>query len=147
MRSGCLSVRLLADGVCVFRNATRRRTVAAVSAVFLLIGMLIATIVFTTSRNQFHSPDCVVGVSRTTCLLAAPMHARTYHGLGTLSEALAWRWGFSFQGTQTRFFWHTAASLMNHCYHLLCSKKQSAIQIVLAFTITDGAFSTSKMPY
>ena len=72
------------------------------------------------------------------------MHARTYHGLGTLSEALAWRWGFSFQGTQTRFFWNTAASLMNHCYHLLCSKKQSAIQIVLAFTITDGAFSTSK---
>ena len=36
LRSGCLSVRLFADGVCVFRNAARRRTVAAVSAAFLL---------------------------------------------------------------------------------------------------------------
>ena len=33
LRSGSLSVKLFADGVCVFRNATRRRTVAAVSAV------------------------------------------------------------------------------------------------------------------
>ena len=36
LRSGCLSVRLFADRVCVFRNAARRRTVAAVSAAFLL---------------------------------------------------------------------------------------------------------------
>ena len=35
LRSGSLSVRLSADGICVFRNAARRRTVAAVSAAFL----------------------------------------------------------------------------------------------------------------
>ena len=36
LRSGSLSVRLSADGICVFRNAACRRTVAAVSAAFLL---------------------------------------------------------------------------------------------------------------
>mgnify|MGYP006988458577 CR=1 FL=1 len=35
LRSGSLSVRLSADGICVFRNAACRRTVAAVSAAFL----------------------------------------------------------------------------------------------------------------
>ena len=35
LRSESLPVKLFADGVCVFRNAARRRTVAAVSAAFL----------------------------------------------------------------------------------------------------------------
>ena len=42
LRSGSLSVRLSADGICVFRNAACRRTVAAVSAAFLLLRTLYA---------------------------------------------------------------------------------------------------------
>ena len=42
LRSGSLSVRLFADGVSVFRNAACRRTVAAVSAAFLLLRTLYA---------------------------------------------------------------------------------------------------------